>query len=416
MIEAMRLMRGGIHRVRRAPSYCRSALEHASIVAENLFTRTNERLIVIDDLFPSLATTFRVAEINAILNHFKTAVVYSKCPDRQVFARYAACYPQFCDRVRKFHPLRRLEGSAAYIIFLNNIFASVQFLEKARLPFVFELYPGGGFYLNDAATDGHLERVVSSPMFRKVIVTQNVTRDYLLRKKFCRREEIEFIYGVVEASDALGEISDRRLRCGTDKRCLDICFVANKYVPRGVDKGYDRFIGCARILRGRHREVRFHVVGDFSEEDVEVTDLRDCITFYGHQFTPFFPGFYSRMDAILSPNVPFLFAPGAFDGFPTGCCIEAALCGVAMFVSDELAMNEGRLKNGEEVVIIPRGPEQIAELVEKYVADPERLARLAENGQRAVRDLFAIDVQMMPRLRLLSDLLAGASADDSNGL
>jgi hypothetical protein len=87
-----------------------------------------------------------------------------------------------------------------------------------------------------------------------------------------------------------------------------------------------------------------------------------------------------------------------------------------MFVSDELAMNEGRLKNGEEVVIIPRGPEQIAELVEKYVADPERLARLAENGQRAVRDLFAIDVQMMPRLRLLSDLLAGASADDSNGL
>jgi glycosyltransferase involved in cell wall biosynthesis len=186
-------------------------------------------------------------------------------------------------------------------------------------------------------------------------------------------------------------------------------------MPRGVDKGYDRFIASARILRGRYPELRFHVVGDFTEEDVEVTDLRDCITFYGHQFTPFFPGFYSRMDIILSPNVPFLFSPGAFDGFPTGCCIEAALCGAAMFVSDELAMNEDRLKDGEEVVVIPCEPEQIAELVEKYVADPERLACLAQNGQRAIRNLFAVDVQTTPRLRLLSDLLAGTSADGPKG-
>ena len=385
------------------------------MLAENVVTRNHERLIIIDDFFPSLATTFRIAEINAILEHFETAMVYSTCPDRRVFSRYAACYPQLAGRVRRFHPLRCLEGSAAYVVFLNNIFGYVEFLEKARLPFVFELYPGGGFYLNEAGSDARLERVVGSPMFRKVVVTQNVTRDYLLRKNLCVSEQIEFIYGVVEASDALSEIPSRRVRYGAGKGCLDICFVANKYMPSGVDKGYDRFIATARILRRRHREVRFHVVGDFTEEDIEVTDLRDGITFYGHQFTPFFPGFYSRMDIILSPNVPFLFAPGAFDGFPTGCCIEAALCGAAMFVSDELAMNEDRLKNGEEVVIIPCEPEQIAELVEKYVADPERLVRLAQNGQRAIRNLFAIDAQMTPRLRLLSDLLAGTSANGPDG-
>jgi glycosyltransferase involved in cell wall biosynthesis len=411
----MRLIRTGIHRLRRALSHCSSALEHASVVAENLVTRNDKRLVIIDDFFPSLATTFRVTEINAILMHFQTAVVYSKCPDMNAFSRYAASCPQLAKRVRRFHPLRRLKGSGAYVIFLNNIFGHVEFLEKARLPFVFELYPGGGFYLNEARSDARLERVVNSPMFRKVIVTQNITRDYLLRKKFCKSEEIEFIYGVVEASDVLSEAACRRVRYGADKRCLDICFVANKYMPRGVDKGYDRFIAFAHILRRRHPEVRFHVVGDFTEEDVEVTDLHDCITFYGHQFTPFFSGFYSRMDLIVSPNVPFLFAPGAFDGFPTGCCIEAALCGAAMFVSDELAMNEDRLKDGEEIVIIPCEPEQIAQLVEKYVADPERLARLAQNGQRAIRNLFAIDVQMTPRLRLLSDLLAGTNADGPNG-
>lgn len=415
MTEILRLIRGSIRRLRRAPSYGRSVLEHASVVAENAVTRNRERLIIIDDFFPSLATAFRVAEINAILEHFKTAVVYSKCPDGNVFSQYAACYPHLADRVHRFHPSRRLEGSAAYVIFLNNIFGHVEFIEKARLPFVFELYPGGGFYLNEAGSDAHLARVVRSPMFRKVIVTQNVTRDYLLRKKFCEREQIEFIYGVVEASDALAEVPGRRVRYGANKRCLDICFVANKYMPRGVDKGYDRFIATARILRGRHSEVRFHVVGDFTEQDVEVTDLRDCITFYGHQLTPFFPVFYSRMDVILSPNVPFLFAPGAFDGFPTGCCIEAALCGAAMFVSDELAMNENRLKDGEEVAIIRCGPQHIADLLEKYVGDPERLALLAENGQRAVQNLFSISVQMTPRLRLLSDVLAGTSTDGPNG-
>lgn len=415
MTEIRRLIRGSIRRLRCAPTYCRSALRHASVVVENVVTRNNERLIIIDDFFPSLATAFRIAEINTILSHFNTAVVYSRCSDRGVFSRYAACYPRLASRVRRFHPLRRLKGSAAYVIFLNNIFGHVEFLEKARLPFVFELYPGGGFYLNDAESDAHLERVVRSPMFRKVIVTQNVTRDYLLRKRFCKKEEIEFIYGVVETSDSLGEVPGRRIRYGANKRHLDICFVANKYMPRGVDKGYDRFIATARILRGRHPGVRFHVVGEFTEEDVEVSDLRDCITFYGHQFTTFFPEFYSRMDIILSPNVPFLFAPGAFDGFPTGCCIEAALCGTAMFVSDELAMNEDRLKDSEEVVIIPCEPERIAEVVDKYIAAPEQLARLAQNGQRAIRNLFAIDVQMAPRLRLLSDLLAGTSADGSNG-
>ena len=408
-------MKAGMHRLRRAPSYCRSALDHASVVAENLLTRSNERLIIIDDFFPSLATTFRVAEINAILNHFKTAVVYSKCAYRQVFAQYAACYPQFAERVRKFHPLRCLKGSGAYVIFLNNIFAHIEFLEKARLPFVFELYPGGGFYLNDAESDAHLRRVFGSSMFRKVIVTQNVTRDYLIGRKFCGTNEIEFIFGVVEASDALSEVPGRRVRYGAGKRFLDICFVANKYMPHGLDKGYDRFIAASRILHARYPEVRFHVVGDFTEEDLEVTDLRDCIIFYGHQFTPFFPEFYSRMDIILSPNAPFMFAPGAFDGFPTGCCIEAALCGVALFISDELSMNEDRLKDGEEVVIIPREPEHIADLLEEYVNDPEQLARLAENGQRAIRNLFAIDVQMTPRLRLLSDLLFGMSTGGQTG-
>ena len=68
-------------------------------------------------------------------------------------------------------------------------------------------------------------------------------------------------------------------------------------------------------------------------------------------------------------------------------------------------MNEERLKDGEEVVIIPCQPERIAEVIENYIADPGRLALLAQNGQRSVQRLFSIDAQMAPRLQMLSDLL-----------
>jgi glycosyltransferase involved in cell wall biosynthesis len=409
MTSIKRPINGAIRRLRNVASGWRSALEHASLIAENLVTQADERLIIIDDFFPSLATPFRIAEFNSILSCFDSAVVYSTCPDKEVFSQYTASYPELADRVRKFHPSRRLKGCAAYAVFLNNIYGHLESLENARLPFIFELYPGGGFYLNEAVSDAHLRRVFTSPMFRKVITTQNVTRDYLLRKKFCRFEDIEFVFGVVMLSNAMGDLPDRRVCYGLGKQTIDICFVANKYMPRGMDKGYDRFIGCARILGRRHPEAHFHIVGNFTEDDVEVGDLSGRISFYGHQLTPFFPKFYSRMDIILSPNVPFLFAPGAFDGFPTGCCVEAALCGTAMFVSDELGMNEGRLTEDKEIVIISCDPEQIARTVEDYVADPRRLALLAKEGQRAVRTLFDLGSQMAPRLRTLSNLLVAAN-------
>jgi glycosyltransferase involved in cell wall biosynthesis len=400
MTEIARLASGGMRRLR-------AVANAAAVVVENLVTRRSSRLIIIDDFFPSLATPFRIAEINSILSRFQTAIVYSASTDPEIFSEYEACYPQFNKRVCRFDPRRSLKGSAAYLIFLNNGFRYLEHLEKAQLPFVIELYPGGGFYLDDAVSDAHLRRVLGSPMFRKVIVTQNVTRDYLLRKKLCKEEDIEFIYGVVILSDTLKELHCQRTRYGIDKETLDVCFVANKYTPPSVYKGYDRFIGSARILSRRHPEARFHVVGNFTENDAEVADLRGRIAFYGHQLTPFFPGFYSRMDLILSPNMPFVAVPGSFDGFPTASAIEAALCGTAMFISDELGMNENRLKDGQEVVVVPCEPDKIAEIVEKYIADPAELALVGQNGQRATRSLFAIDAQMTPRLRVLSNLLDG---------
>jgi glycosyltransferase involved in cell wall biosynthesis len=410
MAEISKLVERGTWQLRHTASRCLSKLEEGLGVAESIAERNHERLIILDEFFPSLFTAFRIAEFNSILQHFPAAVIYSSRTYRADFRTYAKHFPELARRVRRFSSPLRLRG-AAYVVFLNNIIQYIDKIEGARLPFVLELYPGGGLLLDHPKSDTRMSRVFESPFFRKVIVTQNVTRDYLLRKKFCRADQIEFIFGVVVSSNVLNDDSHPKIRYGLDKKTLDICFVANKNVPRGADKGYDRFIEAARILGTRHSQVRFHVVGQLTEKDVEVGDFSNKITFYGHQPTSFFPQFHSRMDIILSPNIPFVLYAGAFDGFPTGASVEAALCGTALFVTDELGMNDGYFKDGEEIVIISREPEQIVDTIEKYIAEPERLSSIGQNGQRAARQIFSLEVQMAPRLRVLANLMDSSKQD-----
>jgi glycosyltransferase involved in cell wall biosynthesis len=381
------------------------ALASATIRLQNIFSKSQPGLIIIDDYFPNPATAFRVAEFNSIFSHFEDAVLYSTSRDRTSFSTYSNLYPQFASRVRTFNSLRHPQRSAAYLVFLNNISAHLPYLERHRLPFAFELYPGGGFYIDDPTSDAHLRSICESKYFRKVIVTQSLTRDYLLRKRFCREDQIQFIFGVVVLSDVLQNVPARRAHFGFGKETLDICFVANKYTERGVDKGYDRFIACAQILSERSSQVRFHVVGDFNESDIEIHgSLLGCIAFYGPRLTAFFPDFYAKMDLVLSPNIPFVFAAGSFDGFPTGCCIEAALCGTALFMCDELNLNEERFDDRRDVVIIPRDPEAIADIVEEYLREPLKLKTLAERGHQKVQNLFNIEIQMQSRLAVLREL------------
>ena len=409
-MEISKFVNRGVWQLRHTASRFLSIVDERLGVAESIAQWNHKRLIILDEIFPSLFTAFRIAEFNAILHHFPGAVVYSSRIYRVDFRDYAKLYPDLAGRVRRFSSALRLRG-AAYVVFLNNIIQYIDKIEDARLPFVLELYPGGGLLLDQPRSDTRLSRVFESPFFRKVIVTQNVTRDYLLRKRFCRKDQIEFIFGVVVSSNVLHDGSPSRIRYGAGKKTLDICFVANKNVPRGADKGYDRFIEAARILSKRHSQVRFHVVGQLTEQDVDVGDLGDKIAFYGHQPTSFFPQFHARMDIILSPNIPFVLYAGAFDGFPTGACVEAALCGTALFVTDELGMNDGYFKDGEEIVIISREPDQIADTIRKYISEPERLSSIGQNGQRAARLIFSLEVQMAPRLRVLSDLMASSKQD-----
>jgi hypothetical protein len=236
---------------------------------------------------------------------------------------------------------------------------------------------------------------------QRIIVNQEVTRQYLIEHHFCTSDLIELIPGAVLAADLLTQHSPPRQYYGRHKPTFDICFVAQRYTQYGVDKGYDVFIEVAMNLAKRYRDIRFHVVGTFDSTVLDVSALGDQIIFYGSKNTSFFPSFYSWMDLILSPNVPFVLQPGAFDGFPTGCCMEAGLCGVPVFCTDPLGENQV-FRDGEEIVIIPHHADRIAAMVEHYYSNHASLYQIGERGQRAFQKLLAVEAQVRPRLRLLS--------------
>jgi glycosyltransferase involved in cell wall biosynthesis len=175
-------------------------------------------------------------------------------------------------------------------------------------------------------------------------------------------------------------------------------------MPGGIGKGYDVFVEVARELCRLHDDIFFHVVGPFDKFDIDVSDLRGRIKFYGIKQTEFFPQFYAGMDIILAPTVPFVLRPGAFDGFPTGCCIEAGLCGVAVFCTDVLNLNIA-FEDGEEIVIVPRDVQGICELIEKHYRDYDRLVQLARRGQEAFKRTFDLNNQLEKRFRILDEYL-----------
>jgi len=388
----------GYTALRRLADWSREKAEIALHNTASLVSRNG--LVVLDDYFPNLRTSFRISEFNYYLNAFADSVVYS-CDRslREDLAVYKADYPNLASRIHRFDTRKRVSGRLAYCVFLNNAYGFISLLDGLDLPLVFTLYPGGGFGIDSPESDLKLRRVCSSPNLKKIIVTQQITHDYLKRQPWVDMDCVEFIYGGVFPSDVFNSLTITKRRYPDEKSVFDICFVAYKYMAGGIDKGFDIFIETANLIARRLENARFHVVGGFEESDMDCPEIKDRITFWGIQFRDFFRDFYTHMDIILSPNVAFQMYPGSFDGFPTGACIEAGLSGVAVFCSDPLGSNVA-LRNHEEIEIISRDPAEIADLVCSYHSDPERLKQISLTGQRAFATLFDIENQMKRRCAL----------------
>lgn len=372
-------------------------------------------LLILDSCYPLKLSGFRFVEYNQYLDIFSNSAVLTNGSDLDFFklesgslpeiiANHEALFHNYKNRIKIYNININICAQLAYVIFLNNVFSFLPYIESNKIPFIFTLYPGGGFALNDPVSDDKLKRVFQSKYFQKVIVTQMVTRDYLLKHKFCELSQIEYVYGVVTEEPHIKDILPSKHRYSINKDRMDICFVAQKYSQHGEDKGYDVFIESAKILVQRYDNIFFHVVGGFSESDIDVSSIKHKIKFYGTQKLEWFDKFYYDKDIIISANRPFVLASGAFDGFPVTCVVDAMNAGVAAFCSDELHCNEF-YTNGVDMVFIKPSVDSIVEKIEYYYTKHDLLKQVAENGYRTTKSVYSYSRQIMPRVNIINKLI-----------
>lgn len=365
-------------------------------------------LLIIDDILPSDFSPFRTIEYGHYLSVFDAQLGslegwHPFAGDERfedAVARLSIA-PAARNRIHRFEAIGTTTARLVYVTFLNNAYRLLPFLTERQLPFVFQLYPGDGFSLEQPDVDERLRQVLLSPLCRKVIVTQTVTRDYVLEHIDLDPAKVAFIYGGVFDSRSGFDFDKEKRRFPQHKPTLDLCFVAHKYGADLASKGYDRFVQLARALASRFRHLCFHVVGDYSPGDVLLGEASDRFAFYGRRGSGFFAELYPRMDAIVSMNRPFALAPGAFDGFPTGACIEAGCQGVLNCINDPLGLNVA-LTDMRDVVLLPDDVESGTEKVAALLAEPATLYQLSHANWRRFQDLFATDRQLSARRRLLA--------------
>jgi glycosyltransferase involved in cell wall biosynthesis len=317
---------------------------------------------------------------------------------KQKLRGYVRKYPESAGKIRLLSPKKRYQFKLAYTYFLAETYTLLPFLEKNEIPFVFLLNPGGAFGVNNESSDKMLRAIFASKYFRKVIVNQKPFEDYLLRKKLCGRNDVLFDFsGSVQFKES-DVVAKRFFK--HDKQTFDICFVAAKYSPKGVDKGYDLFIAAAKQIVKFSSDVRFHVVGGFSEDEIDVSFIKDAIKFYGYLPPAELPEFYANMDIYLSPNRPFKLYEGGSDGFPLSA--GAMYCGVCGFNTDELHMNTEFKKN--EVVIIKPQAKDIVEKVKYFYNHTDELYAISRKGQKKAQKLYDLEAHIKSRIQLFEEI------------
>lgn len=365
--------------------------------------------VIVDDFFPHLLTGFRVAEYNAHLHTFGQLQIMSTLGDfSEQYGPYRVLYPEHARRVSSYVPERLAGAALAYITFLNNAHAYLDDLTRYRVPFVLNLYPGGGLGLGDPQSDQKLLRVLASPLLKDIIVTQPVVERYLTelaQTHGLSLPPLHMVQGVVVNPDYF----DPALTChgpryGQGKDTLDVCFVAESYMPGAANKGFPEFMAAMQRLADLP-QLRLHVVGGgYTPADLQAPGLSRPVQYHGRLPTAQLRTFYGQMDLIVSPNRPGQLHAGNFDGFPTGACVEAALCEVAIMATDALHQNPGYVDQ-QSIFLLDHDGAPLAEQIERAVrhlaAHPEQLSQVANVCQRLTRTLYAPERQIKTRQDIL---------------
>lgn len=380
-----------------------------SFFQNNLFQRKNN-IVIFDDFLPSSLSPWRSYEFHEIVKNFKKVKIICDATTfkhynqgksfKENFKLLKVQYPYFRNVISKTKKHSKVKANLAYTLFYNNIKKHFSNIEKNNIPFAFTLYPGGGFVFNDKAINENLKKICSSNLFKGVIVNQYITKEYLIQNAITVEDKITLIPGVSINLNGDFKFVEK------DNSVIRIVFFANKYTVGGIDKGFDFFQEIVFQLFENKQNILPIVIGNFSDDDLEIKELRNKIIFKGVLNEVAYQKELETTHVLISPNKPNILAPGAFDGFPLSTAVAASLANNVLFLTDHFNESEKigfmdtidyfKLTNSLEDNVI---------LIKKVISNMSLMKEISQNGKNKILNLYSFNNQIQPRIEFLKKCL-----------
>lgn len=380
------------------------------------FFKKNKKidLLIIDDFLPSTLSTWRSYEFDELVKAIPNSVVSS---DLSVYYYYdkgktyeknlnelSNDYPCLASKCRKLRLFQNANVGLVYTLFYHNIIRYFSHFEKHKMPFAFTLYPGGGFVLGNQGIDNKLKLICSSLYFRGVIVNQPYVMTYLLENNIVDSSKIELISGVPLKIENYLNKDDNKLKFNHNS--FEVLFMGNKYMAQGFDKGFDLFQMIAKQLIKEFQDIKFHIVGGFSDRDLNYNELKEFFIFHGQLNEGDFHTVLSRTQICISPNRINALSEGSFDGFPLASSVTAGLHNNILVLTDPLNQaKEIGLVEGEDFIKISTDVFDTHQVLKELFKDTDRMKLIAKNGQIKLKQLYSRENQIDPRLNFIKTIL-----------
>lgn len=169
------------------------------------------------------------------------------------------------------------------------------------------------------------------------------------------------------------------------------------------DKGVGEFVEAARLLRDKGVNARFILVGDTDTENpaavpssqLEAWNSSGVVEWWGRRDD--MPKVFSESHIVCLPSYR--------EGLPK-VLIEAASCGRAIVATDVPGCREIVLHGENGLLVPPRKALELADALERLIADPALRRSLGEKGRQLAVAEFSIEKVVAETLAVYQELLA----------
>jgi glycosyltransferase involved in cell wall biosynthesis len=264
----------------------------------------------------------------------------------------------------------------------------------ARVPHRYALITGLGrvFGAEEPDLRGRAVRQVSVALYRQAL----------------KGTERVFVYNEADAADVrrfamIGDLSRVSFVPGSG---VDLDHFAEHEIPQGPptflliarllrDKGIGDFAAAARILKQRHKEARFQLLGPFesnasalSREEIEAWVADGSLDYLGET---------RDVRPYLAGATAFVLPTYYREGIPRSI-LEALATGRAVITTDMAGCRETVVEGRTGFLVPPRDPERLAQAMETLILDPARARAMGKAARELARERF--DVHAVNRLLL----------------